>query len=142
VFAQNAGFGSLTSHMKVLLVVAGVLVLLSYSSLLGCASLSLHSLITRRFSRYWTTCFIFCGAAMAGWMAFYAVLFGRGEGIMVFRANIIMFWALAPATLLSAIFGFKYPYKYVAASTVVVIVLAYSYVFRISVYGAGLLWKK
>jgi hypothetical protein len=142
IFAQTSKFSSLTSHQKVLVVVAGGLVLLSYSALLGCASLSLLSLITNRFSRYWTICFIFCAAATAGWMTFCAVLFIRRGGVAIYRSNTIMFWLLALATLLSAFVGFKYPHKYVATSAVVVIVAAYSYMFRIFVYSLWLLWRK
>jgi len=141
-FAQGTDFGALTSHQKVLVVVGGGLVLLSYSALLGCAFLSVISLLTHRFARYWTTCFIFCAAATAGWMAFYAGLFIRREGVMILRPNVVMFWLLALATLLSAFLGFKNPNKYVAASTVLVIVAAYSYVFPIFVSGLSLLSQK
>lgn len=130
------------SSEKVLVVVGGGLVLLSYSGLLECAFLSFSSVLTNRFSRYWTTCFILCAAATAGWMAFYAVMFLRQEGVMILRPNVVMYWLLALATLLSAFFGFKYPQKYVAASTVAIIVAAYSYVFPIFAYGLSLLWKK
>jgi len=141
-FAQGTEFGALTSHQKVLVVVGGGLVLLSYSALLGCAFLFGISLLTNRFSWYWTTCFIFCAAATAGWMAFYAVLFIRWEGVMILRPNVVMFWLLALATLLSAFFGFKNPNKYLTASIVAIIVAAYSYVFPIFTYGLSLLWKK
>jgi hypothetical protein len=142
IFAQTSGFSSLTSHQKVLVVAAGGLVLLSYSAILGCASLTLLSMITNRFSRYWTICFISCAAATAGWMTFYAVLMIRREGLMIYRSNVIMFWLLALATLLSAFVGLEYPHKYVAASAVVAIVAAYSYMFRIFVYSLSLLWRK
>jgi hypothetical protein len=75
-------------------------------------------------------------------MAFYAVLFIRWGGIMIFRPNVVMFWLLALATLLSAFWGFKYPYKYGVVSTVTAIVAAYCYVFREFAYGLSLLWKK
>jgi hypothetical protein len=75
-------------------------------------------------------------------MAFYGVMFIRREGVMIFRPNVVMFWLLALATLLSALFGLKYPQKYVAASTVAIIVAVYSYVFPIFAYGLSLLWKK
>ena len=75
-------------------------------------------------------------------MTFYAVLMIRRGGLMIYRSNVIMFWLLALATLLSAFVGLKYPHKYVAASAVVVIVAAYSYMFRIFVYSLSLLWRK
>src|ERR1700733_14911152 len=111
IFVQSAGFNSLTSHQKGLVVFGGGLALLSYSALLVCASLSALSLVTTRFSRYWIICFILCAGATAGWMIFCAALFVRWGGIMVFRPNIIMFWLLAAGTLLSAFFAFKYPHK-------------------------------
>jgi hypothetical protein len=68
-------------------------------------------------------------------MSYYAVWFIRGEGVMIFRSNLIMFWLLALATLLTAFAGFKHPHKYIAASAVAVIIAAYSYAFPILVRG-------
>jgi hypothetical protein len=73
--------------------------------------------------------------ATVGWMSYYAVWFIRGEGVMIFRSNLIMFWLLALATLLTAFAGFKHPHKYIAASAVAVIIAAYSYAFPILVRG-------
>src|ERR1700745_2386003 len=113
-FTQDSGFSSLTSHQKILVVLGGGLVLLSYSALLGCAFLSALSLITKRIPRYWTLCFILCAVAMAGWMSYYAVMFIRGGGMMIYFSNLILFWLLALATLSSAFVGFKYPHRYIA----------------------------
>ncbi len=134
-FVQDSGFSSLSSHQKILVVLGGGLVLLSYSALLGCAFLSVQSLITERISRYWKLCFILCAVAMAGWMSYYAVMFIRGGGMMIYRSNLVMFWLLALATLSSAFVGFKYPHRYIAVSTVALIVAGYSYAFPIWVYG-------
>ena len=139
---QDSGFGSLSSHEKILVVLGGALVLLSYSALLGCAFLSVLSLMTDRFSRYWMTCFMLSAAATVGWMGYYAVWFVRGEGVMIFRSNLVMFWLLALATLLCAFVGFKHPHKYIATSAVAVIVAAYSYTFPILVRGISILWRK
>lgn len=141
-FVQDSGFSSLSSHQRILVVLGGALVLLSYSALLGCAFLSVLSPMTNRFSRYWTTCFILSAAATVGWMGYYAVWFIRGEGVMIFRSNLLMFWLLVLATLLSAFVGFKYPHKYIAASAVALIVAAYSYAFPFLVHGISLFWRK
>jgi hypothetical protein len=79
---------------------------------------------------------------MAAWIASCSLSILFGVPIHYFAAGIIMFWALALATLLSAFFGFKPPHRYFVASAVMVVVAAYVYFCRIFVHTIPHVWRQ
>ena len=77
-------------------------------------SLSTITLVTRRVSRWWKTCFLVCCLALGGQMVFYTWLLRFGGGVMIFGGNVLIFFFLIFAVLVSAILRFASPQRYIA----------------------------
>jgi hypothetical protein len=99
---------------KALALVFAILVTLSLLACLSFVSISTFSLLTGRLSHYWNVCFLLCSTALAGWMILYAGQARLGGGVMIFLNNLMLFWFLVLAVLISALAKFSGPQRYVA----------------------------
>jgi hypothetical protein len=99
---------------KALALVFAILVLLSLLACLSFLSISTFSLLIGSLSHYWNGCFLLCSTALVGWMILYAGRARLGGGVMIFLNNLMLFWFLALAVLISALARFSGPQRYVA----------------------------
>ncbi len=75
-------------------------------------------------------------------MGFYAGSLYLGGGILIFRNNVVLFWLVAFAALISAFFGFRSSQRYIAISVLVLCLLAFNVVMPSFVHAFRLLRKK
>jgi len=99
---------------KALALVFPVLVVLSLLACLSFVSISISSFLTTGLSHYWNACFLLCSTALAGWIILYAGQLRLGGGVMICLNNLMLFWFLALAVLISALARFSGPQRYVA----------------------------
>jgi hypothetical protein len=104
----------MTLAEKALALVFAILVMLSLLACLVFVSISAFSLVTDRLSPYWNTCFLLCSTVLAGWMILYAGLARLGGGVMIFLKNLMLFWFIAFAVLISALVRFSGPQRFEA----------------------------
>jgi hypothetical protein len=134
---------TLPAGEKVFLVVTVLTVILTLLCLLASSSLLVLSALGKTSAKYWAICSWCCLVALLGWIVPHSVrLFWGGGMIMVFRNNVVAFWLIVLATLLSAIFAFDSPTRYLVLSAVVGGVGLFSFYQRIFVYGLQLLVRK
>ena len=116
---------------KAILLTGIILISLSLLAALSFLSLSTIALVTRRISNWWNACFLLSTVALGGWMIFYAAQLRLGGGVVIYRNNVLLFWFLIFAVLVSATLRFASPQRYMA-----ILILAISLViFHVAVPG-------
>jgi hypothetical protein len=115
----------MTVTEKVTAVAFAGLVILSLVAALSFVSLSVGSLLTQSLSRYWNGCFLVCAIALAGWMILYTCQLRLGGGVMIFRNNLLLFWFLVVAVVVSMSMRFASPQRYLAFLVFILILAAF-----------------
>ena len=99
---------------KAILLTGILLIILSLLAALFFLSLSTIALVTRRISNWWNAWFLLSTLALGGWMIFYAAQLRLGGGVIIYRNNVLLFWFLVFAVLVSATLRFASPQRYMA----------------------------
>ena len=96
-------FSSLSLSDKLTLLVGVALAVSSLVAVLAFVLVSVHSIVIKHISRYWNITFLLCSGSLGGWFVYYAVLLRFGDGVMLFRGNVVILVCLAVGTFLSII---------------------------------------
>ena len=119
-------FSSLRVGQNALLLEFVLLVTMDLLASLFFIGLLTQLIVTRHVSHYWNACFILSAAVLGGWMIFYAQpLWVVGLGIGAELKNLLAYWFLVCAVLISAGVRFASPYRYISVAIVVLSLAAY-----------------
>jgi hypothetical protein len=121
----NVTFSSLSASEKATALAAVLLMIVSLVAGLFFVGLLIQLAVTKRITTYWNACFLLCAVALGSWMLFYTGLLWLGGGVMFFPNNLLLFWFLACAVLVSAALRFANPERYVAMAIVLLSLAAF-----------------